>query len=263
VVRGKRASPVVEMFKQAHETMLTRPPVTTNADQMLDIARGMTAFHEFLVAPWRRRAAEVTVSDPVYAALAGLAASDDVNSISDVFVQRVGDLLPGDRLPAAAGLVALVADIWPNNVHIGRLAAEIIAASEGREAQRVVTLLQLARSPVLGNLVDPVGLLSEAQHLPDDPYARLERVETMTGLFPVLVGLRSPAIALRLLHDCVREDWSTAMALLEHAARPLVETLGVNIADRLLDAIQRALACMSPDDTPPAEIDGVRVSQDR
>jgi hypothetical protein len=255
-------TPVYPQFQNLHESALTRPPGPNEADPLVSITRAMAAFHEFLIAPQRRRAAAMKIEDPVYAAVVDLVTPTDGEPIGTNFVQRVRSLLPGERLPAAAGLVAFAAELWPDNERIRQLAAEIIAASEGREAQRVVTLLQLAASPVLGDLVDSVELLSEAQRLPDDPFTRVEQDETVTRLFPILLRLQPPTVALRLLHDSVLENWSRAMALLEHAAEPLVATLGVDIAERLTDAIRRALACVSPDDTAPAEIDGVRVGHD-
>ena len=256
VKRGTLDSP----FKQVHEQMLAGPPAT-NVDQMVGIARSMTAFHEFLIAPQRRRGAAVSIDDPVYAALRSLAESTDVRSVSDAFIERVRDLLPGDRLPAAAGLVSFAAGLWPDNDRIRQLAAEVITASEGREAQRAVTLLQLARSPVLGSLVNPVDLLSETRHQSGNRLTREDKAETVIGLFPILIKLQPPTAALRLLHDSVAENWSTAMALLEQAASPLSDVLGASIANQLLDAIQRALACTSPDGTAPAEINGVKVGQ--
>jgi hypothetical protein len=256
----RRGTPAFPLFQNLHESELARPAGPNDTDPLVPITRARVAFHEFLIAPQRRRAATMKIEDPVYAAVVDLVTPTDGEQISNAFVQRVRNLLPGDRLPAAAGLVAFAADLWPNNDRIRRLAAEIVAASEGREAQRVVTLLQLATSPVLGELVDQVGLLADAQRLPDDPFTRVEKDETVTKLFPVLVKLHPPTVALRLLHDSVVENWSRAMALLDHAAEPLVTALGADIVDRLTEAIRRALACVAPDDTAPAEIDGVRVS---
>src|SRR5206468_2277355 len=115
-------------------------------------------------APSRRaaamRIAAMRIQEPVYAAVVDLFASPDGQPIGNAFVRRVRDLLPGNRLPAAAGLVAFAAIGSRDNERLQRLAAEIIAASEGRKAQRLVTLLQFATSPALGELVDPVELLS-------------------------------------------------------------------------------------------------------
>lgn len=171
------------------------------------------------------------------------------------FIDRVRALLPGERLPAVAGLVAFAADLWPSNDQF-----QDLAASEGRGAQRVVTLLQLAGSPVLSNLVDPLELLAEAQRLPDDPFSRVEQDETLTRLFPILLTHRPP-VALRLLHESVLNNWNRAMAQLEHAADPLVTTLDPHVIHRLTNAIHRALACVSPDDSTPPEIDGVQLGR--
>ncbi len=260
-----RGTPVYPLFRDMHEMALPGPPRPDDTDPLLLIAHARVAFHEFLIAPRRPRtaaaAAATRIDDPIYAAAVDLVSPTDGEPITDAFVRRVRALLPGELLPAAAGLVAFAAELWPDDDRVRGLAAEVVTASEGRGAQRVVALLPLATSPALGGLVDPIELLAEAQRLPDDPFTRVEQDEAITRLFPVLVGLRPPSVALRLLHDSVQENWSRAMALLEHAADPLVAALGVDLPGRLTAAIRRGLACASPDDTAPPEIDGVRTDQ--
>jgi hypothetical protein len=258
--RGTRVEPE---YQQLHESVLTGSRLPTDREPLEAITRARVAFNEFLLAPSRRaaatRIAAMRIADPVYAAVVDLFTSPDGQSIGDGFVQRVRDLLPGNRLPAAAGLVAFAAVGSQDNERLQQLAAEVIAASEGRTAQRLVTLLQFATSPVLGELIDPVKLLSEAQQLPDQPFTEVEKDETVTRLFPILLKLQPPTVTLRLLHESVLENWSRAMALLEHAAEPIVATLGADISDRLINAIVRAMTCASLAETTPAEIDGVRV----
>ena len=244
------------VFRDMHEMVFTRTP-PSGEDLLLDVTRAAVAFHEFRRSPQRHRAAAIKIDDPVYAAVVDLVTATD-GPVGAAFAERVRGLLPGERLPAAAGLVALAAELWPGHDRVERLAAEVVAASEGREAQRVVTLVQFAASPALGHLVDPVGLLAEAQRLRDDPFLRVDQDETLLKLFPVLLH-REPSVALRLLVETVPDNWERAMALVEHAARPLVATVGAEVVDRLVDAIRRGLACVSPDDTVPAEVDGVLV----
>ncbi|WP_212911486.1 ATP-binding protein [Streptomyces sp. TS71-3] len=257
VLSGRAPYPT---FQRVHEDVISRPAVPEgHPDTALDIARAAVAFHESLIAPRRGRAAEMVIKDPVYAAAVDLVTAGEGEPISGAFAEKVRALASGDRLPAAAGLVEFAARLRPVDDRVRRLAGEIVDASEGRGAQRVVTLLQFACSPVLGELVDPVELLAEAERLPDDPFSRVEQDEAVTRLFPVLLGLRPPAVALRLLHDSVLENWSRAMALLECAAEPLVTALGTDVAGRLTEAVRAALACVSPDGTAPDEVDGVRL----
>ncbi|MBO0832341.1 MAG: hypothetical protein J2P29_10260 [Actinobacteria bacterium] len=264
--RASRGMPVDPECQRTHESVLTGSLLPTDREPLEAITRARVAFNEFLLAPSRRAAATkiaaMRIEDPVYAAVVDLFTSNDDQPISNAFIQRVRDLLPGNRLPAAAGLVAFAAIGSRDNERLQQLAAEIITASEGREAQRVVTLLQFATSPALGELVDPVELLSEAQQLPDKPFTEVAKDETVTRLFPILLKLQPPTVALRLIHESVLESWSRAMALLEHAAEPLVATLGTDIPDRLVDAITRAWICASlADETTPVEIDGVKADR--
>ncbi|MFE9750462.1 AAA family ATPase [Saccharothrix saharensis] len=253
VLHGVEPFPV---FRDMHERALTVTP-PAGEDPLLDVARAAVAFHEFRRSPERHRAGAIRIEHPVYAAVVDLVAATD-GPAGAAFTERVRGLLPGERLPAAAGLVALAAELWPGHERVERLAAEVVAATEGRGAQRVVALLPFAASPALGHLVDPVGLLAEARRLPDDPFTRVEQDEVLLNLFPVLLR-QHPAVALRLLAETVPENWERAMALLEHAARPLVAAFGPEVADRLVDAVRRGLACASPDDTAPAEVDGVLI----
>ncbi|MFJ6673880.1 hypothetical protein ACIQMJ_22455 [Actinosynnema sp. NPDC091369] len=244
-------------FRDMHENALARTPRPAGEDPLLDVTLAAVAFHEFRRSPERHRAAAIRIGHPVYAAVVDLVTATD-GPAGAAFTERVRGLLPGERLPAAAGLVAFAAELWPGHERVERLAAEVVAASEGRAAQRVVALLPLAASPALGHLVDPVGLLAEAQRLPDDPFSRVEQDEVLLNLFPVLLR-QHPPTALRLLADTVPENWERAMAMLEHAARPLVAAFGTEVVDWLVDAVRRGLACASPDDTAPAEVDGVLI----
>jgi hypothetical protein len=76
------------------------------------------------------------------------------------------------------------------------------------------------------------------------------------ALFPVLLT-GEPARALRLLHEAVEENWSRAMALLEHAEDELVAALGVDVVTILDDAIRQGVACASPGGGLPDNVDGV------
>ncbi|TQM78361.1 hypothetical protein FHX81_0627 [Saccharothrix saharensis] len=245
------------VFRDMHEKALTVAPPPAGEDPLLEVARAAVALHEFRRSPERHRAGAIRIEHPVYAAVVDLVSATD-GPAGAAFTERVRGLLPGERLPAAAGLVALAAELWPGHERVERLAAEVVAATEGRGAQRVVALLPFAASLALGHLVDPVGLLAEARRLPADPFSRVEQDEVLLNLFPVLLR-QHPAVALRLLAETVPENWERAMALLEHAARPLVAAFGPEVADRVVDAVRRGLACVSPDGTAPAEVDGVLI----
>jgi hypothetical protein len=60
-----------------------------------------------------------------------------------------------------------------------------------------------------------------------------------------------------LLHEAVQENWSRAMALLEHAADELVDAFGADVVTILDDVIRQGIACTSRGDSPQGNVDGV------
>jgi hypothetical protein len=275
VTRGDRPVPALQ---QLHEIALTAPLVGHD-ELLINILRARVAANEHLIttatgrAPerlrrpllglrlWRRRPAAHAarrsaaaplppeIDDPLYAGLVDLAAPTGDEPVGHAFAQRLRGLLDGPRLPAAAALAALAAQMTGDSGQIRDLCAEIIAATRNSPpATRVDTLLQFAVSPVLTGLVDAADLLADAW-----------QDEAFTGLFPVLVT-QHPATALRLLYDTVEENWDLAVALLEHGAETLVNALGTGVAALLHSSILRALECTSPDGAVPPVVDGVHVA---
>jgi hypothetical protein len=260
--RGERPVPV---FERLHRSALTAPPPSEGEDDLLgNIVRARAAANEYLVASSTGLppdpALPPQIDDPLYAAFVALLATT-VGEPAIAFVQRLRGLISGPRLPAAAALAAFAAQKG-----IGRsrevldLCADIQAAThDGPPATRVVTLLPFAVAPGHAPPVDAAELLAETLRLGADPWERVEYDEALAGLFPVLLE-RYPALALRLLHDAVAENWDRAMALLEHGAETLVGALGDSIAELLHRAIVRGLECASRDGMAPPVVDGVEVA---
>lgn len=185
---------------------------------------------------------------------------------------KIRALFGTPRLPAAAGLLAHAATsayLWPEQLgtpgpipallaQLRGLAVEALAATRDcPPATRAVTRLQFALSPPLADLVDPADLHTEALRLDErDPFARGERDEVLTRLFPLLLNTH-PALALPQLYRSLTDNWEHAMALLEQAAGTITDTLGPDAAPILHAAIRRGVACASGDGEVPAELDGV------
>ncbi|MGW0521313.1 hypothetical protein [Crossiella sp. NPDC003009] len=189
----------------------------------------------------RARQGLAGIEDPLYAVLGERAGFG-----------RLRELFGTPRLPAAAGLIAYLAE----SHDLRGLAVEAVAAAHtSSPAIRVVTLLQFARCPAVADLVDPAELHAEALRLdPRDPLVRVERDEVLTRLFPVLLGT-DPALALGHLYQALTDNWDHAMALLEHAAVPITATLGPGAAGVLHERLRLAVACVGE---VPGELDGVR-----
>ncbi|MCO1575681.1 ATP-binding protein [Crossiella sp. SN42] len=189
----------------------------------------------------RARQGLAGIEDPLYAVLGERAGFD-----------RLRELFGTPRLPAAAGLIAYLAE----SHDLRGLAVEAVAAARASPpATGAVALLQFARCPALADLVDPAELHAEALRLdPRDPLVRVERDEVLTRLFPVLLGTH-PALALGYLYQALTDNWDHAMALLEHAAVPITSTLGPGAAGVLHERLRLAVACVGE---VPGELDGVR-----
>ncbi|MGW6905688.1 hypothetical protein [Streptomyces sp. NPDC054940] len=247
-----------------HERTLSPFWLPGNDSMLVDLTRAMATYEDFradgatgdggflppLVIP----------KDSVYAGVVDLLASLADDGATRAFANRVRTLLSGERLPAAAGLVAFAAEHLPQDERIRELADDIVSATADRTpATRAVTLAELAVCPALAGAVDPVDLMTQTLRLPVRPTERWVPGEVLAKLFPTLVT-RHPAAALRLLYDCLAESWEAAMTQLEYAAAPLIDTLGTDAAELLHGSIRRALECASLDGTVPPAVDGVQMT---
>ncbi|MEU2738211.1 ATP-binding protein [Streptomyces sp. NPDC007095] len=237
-----------------------------NRRDLAEIMAAACAYHEYRIArevPKRRiRTPKVRLDNPVYAAAVDLVRPAPGAPLSPSFIERLRKLLDAGTLPAAAELLAFAADVRPENRHTLReLATEVIAKAGDGSALGVDALAALAVSPVLGDLVDPVGLLREAERCdPRYPFYEWIPRHVVVRLFPVLLE-RAPAVALRKFYESASGDWSSAMWLLEHAPDALLKALGTGAAATLGSAIDRGLACTSPEGVAPDVVDGVRLAQ--
>ncbi|WP_187283160.1 ATP-binding protein [Streptomyces sp. t39] len=217
------------------------------------VARG-TPGHTF-------RAPTARIDDPIYAAAADLVTPPPGAALSPSFIRRLRGLLDKGPLPAAAELLAFGAEARPENrPELRELAAEVITRARDGSAVGVDALTVLAVSPDLGDLLDPVAVLHEAERCtPAWPGEHWIPGDAVARLFPVLLD-RAPAAALRRFYEVTSANWSFGTALLEHAPDALLEALDTDAAAALASAVTRALACTSPDGTAPAIVDGVRLT---
>ncbi|NUK85228.1 ATP-binding protein [Streptomyces lunaelactis] len=253
-----------QIFTQTHLENLTQG--LDQGDEMSMSRVAAAAYHEYRIARevpgYTFQAPKVHIDDPIYAAAVDLVTPAPGAPLSPSFTRRLRGLLDTGPLPAAAELVAFAAEARPENRHeLRELAVEIIARARDGSAIGVDALAVLAASPALGDLVDPVGLVNEAERctfgwpgehwIPGDVVARL---------FPVLLE-RAPAVALRRFYEVASANWSFAMSLLEHAADALIDAMDTDLAATLGSAMARGLACTSPEGTAPDAVDGVRLAQ--
>ncbi|MBM9620223.1 hypothetical protein [Streptomyces zhihengii] len=258
-IARKRPHPT---FGEMHRENLVRVP--DQEDETAKSAVAAAVHHEHRVAretPGHTfRAPAARIDDPIYAAAVDLVTPAPDAALSPSFTRRLRGLLESGTLPAAAELLAFGAQARPENrAELRELAAEVIARARDGSALGVDALTALAVSPALGDLLDPVALLHEAERctlawpgehwIPGDAVARL---------FPVLLA-RAPAVALRRFYDVTSANWSFGMSLLEHAPDALLEALDTDAAATLAASVTRALACTSPDGTAPAIVDGVHL----
>lgn len=255
VSRGEQPPP---WLSRMHQLSLTGPAAPENLDLLLgtiDRARAIAEDHRMAEAIGRAPVPTPPLDDLRYDAYVRLMAD---RSVGPEFRQCVRGLLDGPRVPAAAGLIAFAAELPTVRADdVAELAREIVAAArQAPQETRLPALLLLAASPVLGHFVDTVALLAEAEKLGTRPWQQAMREEALMTLFPVLLT-SEPTHALRLLHEAVEENWSRAMALLEHAADELVDALGVDVVTILDDAIRQGIAGASPGGSPPDNVDGL------
>ncbi|WP_089100190.1 ATP-binding protein [Streptomyces hyaluromycini] len=233
-------------------------------DTMAKIVLAAAAYHEYRIARevpgYSFHAPQVRLDDPVYAAAVDLVTPVPGAPLSPAFTRRLREMLDEGPLPAAAGLLAFAGEARQENRHeLRELAAAVIARARDGSATGLDTLAILAESPLLGDLVDPVALLHEAERcefawagetwIPHDVVARL---------FPVLLE-RAPAVAMRTFYEVTSSDWPFAMSMLEHAPDVLIGTLDTDAVAVLGAAIAQGLACTSPEGVAPDVVDGVRL----
>ncbi|MDV9174462.1 hypothetical protein R6V09_30690 [Streptomyces sp. W16] len=232
-------------------------------DVMANIVLAAAAYHEYLIArevpAYSFHAPQARMDDPVYAAAVDLVTPVPGAPLSPAFTRRLREMVDEGPLPAAAGLLAFAGEVRPENRHeLRELAAAVIARARDGSAIGLDTLAILVESPVLGDLVDPVALLHEADRcelawagetwIPHDVVARL---------FPVLLE-RAPTVAMHRFYEVTSSDWSFAMSMLEHAADALIGALDADAVAVLGAAITQGLACTSPEGMAPDVVDGVR-----
>jgi hypothetical protein len=264
VLRG--VPPLPELLG-IHERTLSPFWLPGHDSMLVDLTRAMASYEDFRIDAAASEGGLggflpplVIPKDPVYAGVIDLLASLADGGVNRAFSDRVRTLLSGERLPAAAGLVALAAEHLPEDARIRELADDIVSATADRTpATRAVTLAELAACPALAGAIDPVELMSQTVRLPVLPTERWVPDEVLAKLFPVLLT-RHPAVALRLLYDCLAQSWESAMVQLEYAAEPLVDALGTDAAELLHGSIRRALECTSLDGTVPPAVDGVHMT---
>ncbi|WP_167828896.1 hypothetical protein [Streptomyces sp. MZ04] len=263
VIDGRRPH---QIFGDFHLQNLRPARELNQTDEMAKSAAAAAAHHEHRVArevPGHGfRPATVRIDDPIYAAAIDLVTPAPGAPLSPAFARRLRGMLDSGPLPAAAELLAFGAEARPENrQELGELAAEVVAKAGDGSAIGLDALAALVASPVIGELVDPVGLLREAERcefawpgetwIPRDATARL---------FPALLE-RAPAVALRKFYEVTSTNWSFAMALLEHVPDALLDAWGADAGATLGAAIARGLACTSPQGTAPEVVDGVRLAR--
>ncbi|MFD4690145.1 hypothetical protein [Streptomyces sp. NPDC058463] len=262
MIRRKRPH---QVFTETHLENLAEKLDQSDETSLSRVAAA--AYHEFRIARevpgYTFHPPKVRIDAPIYAAAVDLVTpAPGAASLSPSFTRRLRGLLSTGPLPAAAGLVAFAAEARPENRdEIRALAAEVVAKARDGSATGVDALAVLVASPVLGDLVDPVGLLHEAERCTFGwPGEHWIPADVVVRLFPVLLE-RAPTVALRRFYGVVSADWAFAMELLERGADALIDALDTDLAATFGSAMARALACTSPDGTAPDVVDGVRLDR--
>ncbi|MFE2515113.1 hypothetical protein [Streptomyces mirabilis] len=225
-----------------------------------------TAYQEHRIARevpgYRAKASRIRFDDPVYDAAMDLVTPAPGAPLSSGFTGRIRKLLVDGPVPAAADLLVFAAEARPEHEReLRELAEELVETADDGSTLGVDALSTLATSPLLGDLVDPVDILREA----DRCVSRWPGEEwipryVVFRLFPVLLE-RAPRDALHKFYEVTSTGWSSAMALLEHAPDTVIDALGADAAATLGSAIARGLACTSPTGTAPDVVDGVRLAR--
>ncbi|WP_028803747.1 ATP-binding protein [Streptomyces sp. 142MFCol3.1] len=232
----------------------TKSGLATSAYQEHRIAREVPGY--------RATASRVRFDDPVYDAAMDLVTPAPGAPLSAAFSQRIRKLLVDGPVPAAADLLVFAAEARPEHEReLRELAEELVETADDGSTLGVDALSTLATSPLLGDLVDPVEILRETARC----VSRWPGEEWIPGymvfrLFPVLLE-RAPRDALHKFYEATSKDWSSAMALLEHAPDAVIAALGADAAATLGSAIAHGLACTSPTGTAPDVVDGVRLAR--
>ncbi|MET9831852.1 hypothetical protein ABZ078_21705 [Streptomyces sp. NPDC006385] len=263
MIAGKRPH---SDFAQCHLQNLSPTQGLDQADAPTKSTLAAIAHQEHRIARevpgYRSGARHIRLDDPVYDAAVDLVTPELGAPLSSAFTRRIRKMLDDGPLPAAADLLVFAAEARPEHEReLRALGEEVVAAADDGSTLGVDALATLAASPLLGDLVDPVDLLEESRRC----VSRWPGEEWIPGqvvfrLFPALLE-RAPAVALRKFYDSTSKDWSSAMALLEHAPDAVLEALGADAAATLGSAIARGLACTSPEGRAPDVVDGVRLAQ--
>ncbi|MGV9352596.1 hypothetical protein [Streptomyces misionensis] len=265
MIAGKRPHPDFAKFHLANLS----PAQDLNlkgADAPTKAGLAMAAYQEHRIAravPGHRpRASRIRFDDPVYDAAMDLVTPAPGAPLSSGFTRRIRTLLVDGPVPAAADLLVFAAEARPEHEReLRALAEELVETADDGTTLGVDALSTLATSPLLGDLVDPVEILREAGRC----VSRWPGEEWIPGyvrfrLFPVLLE-RAPRDALHQFYKATSENWSSAMALLEHAPSTVIDALGADAPATLGSAVARGLACTSPSGTAPDVVDGVRLAQ--
>ncbi|MGW0628745.1 hypothetical protein [Streptomyces sp. NPDC002758] len=263
MIKGHRPAPV---SRELHLEILGHPQYANPDDALTDSARAAAAYQEFRIARevpgYRSRVQHVRIENPIYAAAVDLLTTEPGRPLSPSFERRVRGMLDEGPLPAAAELLVFAAEARPEHRReLRELGAMVIAKAGDGSALGADTLASLVASPLLGDLVNPVALLNQAEHctfgwpgehwIPRDVVARL---------FPVLLE-REPNVALRKFYEVASTDWGFAMSLLKNGPDVLIAALDADVAGILASAVARGLACTSADDAAPEVVDGVRLAE--
>ncbi|MEV6593153.1 hypothetical protein [Streptomyces acidicola] len=253
-------------FEEMHLRNLLAGHDPTPDDAPTKSALAAVAHQEHRIARevpgYRSKAGGMRLEDPVYAAAVDLVTPQPGAPLSAEFVRRIRKMLTDGPLPAAADLLVFAAEARPEHEReLRELGEEVVAAADDGSVFGVEALATVAASPLLGDLVDPVDTLREADRcVPRYPAEHWIPGEVVARLFPVLLE-RAPEVALRRFYDLAWTNWSFAMSLLERAPDAVMDALDTDAAATLGSAIARGLACTSPTGTEPDVVDGVRLAQ--
>ncbi|WP_405676431.1 hypothetical protein OG292_17430 [Streptomyces sp. NBC_01511] len=163
-----------------------------------------TAYQEHRIARevpgYRAKASRIRFDDPVYDAAMDLVTPAPGAPLSSGFTRRTRELLVDGPVPAAADLLVFAAEARPEHEReLSELAEELVETADDGSTLGVDALSTLATSPLLGDLVDPVDILREA----DRCVSRWPGEEWIPGyvvfrLFPVLLERAEGRVAQAL-----------------------------------------------------------------
>ncbi|MDK9494214.1 hypothetical protein QEZ40_000083 [Streptomyces katrae] len=249
-----RSSPRKPPFEDFHQRNLRLPSEFSAPDPLVAITQAAGAFHEFrascMVPGHSSRAAEARITNPLYAA--AVEALTTGTGPDSAFVQRARQLLDGGTAPSAvSGLLVFAADARPDRrSELRELADHVIASVDSDTPWGQEALAVLAASPLLSHLVNPTLLFRRAGGGTD----------IMARLFAAVLA-SEPAVALSTFYEVLSHSWRDAMTLLERASSELPGLVGADAMAAIGSAIVRGLEATSPDVTPPAVVDGIRLAE--